>query len=206
MAWLLPGCDTILQFPYDCDHYEIKIRPKSTTGAVVKTLLLEAMGLTLTIYVLVRLLAFCVHISEPIVIVWFGGSYSFSSYNPVWPSSRPDSKCPYTVQFLDCSNVRLLGQFTPVLALYDPFDVDVPLNFDIIIIFVLWLGLFSSLCVCWGQWWRELPCWCICTPLVVEFRDAWILRSSPCTNTLWLPKISSSSTSITCLSWGNTGV
>ncbi len=27
---------------------------------------------------------------------------------------------------------RLIGQFTPVLALYDPFGVDVPLNFDII--------------------------------------------------------------------------
>ncbi len=26
---------------------------------------------------------------------------------------------------------RLIGQFTPVLALYDPFGVDVPLNFDI---------------------------------------------------------------------------
>ncbi len=26
---------------------------------------------------------------------------------------------------------RLLGYFTPVLALYDPFGVDVPLNFDI---------------------------------------------------------------------------
>ncbi len=26
---------------------------------------------------------------------------------------------------------RLTGQFTPVLALYDPFGVDVPLNFDI---------------------------------------------------------------------------
>ena len=25
----------------------------------------------------------------------------------------------------------LIGQFTPVLALYDPFGVDVPLNFDI---------------------------------------------------------------------------
>ncbi len=24
-----------------------------------------------------------------------------------------------------------MGQFTPVLALYDPFDVDVPLNVDI---------------------------------------------------------------------------
>ncbi len=29
---------------------------------------------------------------------------------------------------------RLVGQFTPVLALYDPFGVDVPLIFDIIII------------------------------------------------------------------------
>ncbi len=38
------------------------------------------------------------------------------------------------MQFLDCSNFRLIGQFTPVLALYDPFGVDVPLNFDIIII------------------------------------------------------------------------
>ncbi len=27
---------------------------------------------------------------------------------------------------------RLVGQFTPVLALYDLFGVDVPLNFDII--------------------------------------------------------------------------
>ncbi len=26
---------------------------------------------------------------------------------------------------------RLIGQFTPVLALYDSFGVDVPLNFDI---------------------------------------------------------------------------
>ena len=29
---------------------------------------------------------------------------------------------------------RLIGQFTPVLALYDPFGVDVPLNFESIII------------------------------------------------------------------------
>ncbi len=29
---------------------------------------------------------------------------------------------------------RLIGQFTAVLALHDPFGVDVPLNFDIIII------------------------------------------------------------------------
>ena len=28
---------------------------------------------------------------------------------------------------------RLIGQFSPVLALYDPFGVDVPLNCDIII-------------------------------------------------------------------------
>ncbi len=27
--------------------------------------------------------------------------------------------------------VGLIGQFTPVLALYDPFGVDVPLNFNI---------------------------------------------------------------------------
>ena len=39
--------------------------------------------------------------------------------------TRPDSECSHTVQFLDC---RLIGQFTPVLALYDPFSVDVPLN------------------------------------------------------------------------------
>ncbi len=30
---------------------------------------------------------------------------------------------------------RFTRQFTPVLALYDPFGVDVPLNFDIIIMF-----------------------------------------------------------------------
>ncbi len=39
-----------------------------------------------------------------------------------------------TWQFLDCGNFRLIWQFTSVLALSDPFGVDVPLNFDIIII------------------------------------------------------------------------
>ncbi len=43
----------------------------------------------------------------------------------------PDSECSHTVQF---RLFRLIekAQFTPVLALYDPFGIDVPLNFDII--------------------------------------------------------------------------
>ncbi len=44
---------------------------------------------------------------------------------------------PWTLHSFDHSILfwwtpfRLIGQFTPVLALYDPFGVDVPLNFDI---------------------------------------------------------------------------
>ena len=40
--------------------------------------------------------------------------------------------------------VRLIGQFAPVLALCDSFGVDVPLNFDIIIIIIPLLGLLSA--------------------------------------------------------------
>ncbi len=44
----------------------------------------------------------------------------------------PDSKCSHTVQFLDCvQRLELtLQSLSPVLARYDPFGVDVPLNFD----------------------------------------------------------------------------
>ncbi len=39
-----------------------------------------------------------------------------------------------TITFFSSGLFRLIGQFTPILALYDPFGVEVPLNFDIIII------------------------------------------------------------------------
>ncbi len=41
----------------------------------------------------------------------------------------PDSECSHTVQGLDCSDLTLKS-LSPVLARYDPFGVDVPLNFD----------------------------------------------------------------------------
>ncbi len=41
----------------------------------------------------------------------------------------PDSECSQTVQCLDCSELTLQS-LSPVLARYDPFGVDVPLNFD----------------------------------------------------------------------------
>ncbi len=43
-----------------------------------------------------------------------------------------DSECSHTVQFLDGSDLELtLQSLSPVSAWYDPFGVDVPLNFDI---------------------------------------------------------------------------
>ncbi len=44
----------------------------------------------------------------------------------------PDSECSHTVQCLDCSDLLelTLQSLSPVLAWYDPFGVDVPLNFD----------------------------------------------------------------------------
>ncbi len=41
----------------------------------------------------------------------------------------PGSERSHTVQCLDCSDLRLKS-LSPVLARYDPFGVDVPLNFD----------------------------------------------------------------------------
>ncbi len=45
----------------------------------------------------------------------------------------PILNCSHKVQYLDCENKRLeltLQSLSPVLALYDPFGVDVPLNCD----------------------------------------------------------------------------
>ncbi len=39
------------------------------------------------------------------------------------------ANCSHTVQYLDCSDLTLQS-LSPVLALYDPFGVDVPLNCD----------------------------------------------------------------------------
>ncbi len=41
----------------------------------------------------------------------------------------------------------LIGQFTPVLALYDPFGVDVPLNFDIThsLHFIFFISVWTQL-------------------------------------------------------------
>ncbi len=49
----------------------------------------------------------------------------------------PDSECSHTVQFLGCSELNWrLQSLSPILALYDPFGVDVPLNCDTISQFI----------------------------------------------------------------------
>ena len=51
--------------------------------------------------------------------------FSFDIFVQTWP----DGKCSHTVQL-----ELTLQSLSPVVALYDPFGVDVPLNCDIIII------------------------------------------------------------------------
>ncbi len=55
----------------------------------------------------------------------------------------PDSECSHTVQCLDCRLELTLQSLSPVLARYDPFGVDVPLNFNnthSLLVF-LWSGM-----------------------------------------------------------------